>query len=146
MSLQSWLQNSWLVGHQTSAQEIADPFRISDRDLAASQTEALPADWRLAISYNAALQAATAALAAAGYRVSRDNHHYRVIQSLGFTIAPGRRVIDTFDAFRKKRNLSSYDAADAIADREADEMHQLAIHLRAGAEAWIRKTRPDLFE
>jgi UDP-N-acetylenolpyruvoylglucosamine reductase len=58
------------------------------------------ADWRFAIAYNAALQAATAALAAAGYRASRESHHHRVIQSLEFTLAPERKMIDTFDTFR----------------------------------------------
>jgi len=68
MSLQSWLQNSWLVQHTTSPEEITNLFAISDRDLAACQVTQLPADWRFAITYNAGLQAATAALAAAGYR------------------------------------------------------------------------------
>lgn len=146
MSLQSWLQNSWLIRHATSSQEIADLLRISDRDLAACQVPGLPADWRLAIAYNAGLQAATAALASAGYRASRDNHHYRVIQSLEFTIAPERRVIDAFDGFRKKRNSGSYDSAGAISDREANEMLCLAFRLRADVEAWIRKTHPKLIE
>ncbi len=97
MSLQSWLQNSWLVQHMTTAEEIANLLALSDRDLAACQVKQLPADWRFAIAYNAALQAATAALAAAGYRAARDNHHYRVIQSLEFTTAPGRKLIDAFD-------------------------------------------------
>src|SRR5579863_6807606 len=109
MSLQNWLQNSWLVQHITSEQEIANLFALSDRDLAACQMQGLPADWRFSIAYNAALQAATAALAAAGYKATRDNHHFRVIQSLEFTTAPGRKVIDTFDGFRKKRNTISYD-------------------------------------
>ena len=101
MSLQSWLQNSWLVQHMTTAEEIANLLALSDRDLAACQVKQLPADWRFAIAYNAALQAATAALAAAGYRAARDNHHYRVIQSLEFTIAPSRKMIDSFDGFRR---------------------------------------------
>jgi hypothetical protein len=42
-------------------------------------------DWKLNIAYNAALQAATAALAAAGYRAAREQHHYRTIQSLALT-------------------------------------------------------------
>lgn len=66
MSLQSWLQNSWLVQHTSSADEIKNLLAISDRDHAACQVKQLPADWRCAIAYNAALQAATAALAAAG--------------------------------------------------------------------------------
>jgi hypothetical protein len=133
-----------LIRHETSRQEIADLLGISDRDLKACRVAGLPADWRLAISYNAALQAATAALAAAGYRASRDNHHYRVIQSLEFTVAPDRRLINTFDGFRKKRNTSSYDSAGAISDREAEEMFELALRLRENAEIWIRKTNPRL--
>jgi hypothetical protein len=146
MSLQSWLQNSWMVQHTTSPEEISDLLRISDRDLAACQLEGLPADWRLAIAYNAGLQAAIAALASAGYRATRENHHYRVIQSLEFTLAPGRKVVDTFDGFRKKRNISSYDAAGTVSAREADEMLTPAASLRANVEKWIRATRPELFK
>src|SRR5271167_2080952 len=137
MSLQTWLQNSWLVQHATSPEEIANLLAIADRDLAACQVKQLPADWRFAIAYNAGLQAATAALAAAGYRASRDNHHYRVIQSLEFTTAPGRTFIDTLDGFRKKRNVSSYDVAGAISDKETDEMFNLSTSLRADVEKWI---------
>jgi hypothetical protein len=146
MSLQSWLQNSWLVQHTTSPEEIANLLAISDRDLAACQVKQLPADWRFTIAYNAGLQAATAALAAAGYRATRDNHHYRVIQSLEFTTAPGRKLIDTFDASRKKRNVSSYDVAGSVSDKEADEMLKLAISLRVDVEKWIRATRPELLK
>ena len=146
MSLRSWLQNSWLVQHTTSPEEITNLLAISDRDLAACQVEQLPTDWRFAIAYNAGLQAATAALAAAGYRAARDNHHYRVIQSLEFTTAPGTKLIATFDGFRKKRNVSSYDVAGVVSDKEADEMLKLATSLRADVEKWIRATRPELFE
>ena len=146
MSLQSWLQNSWLVQHTTSPEEITNLLAISDRDLAACQVKQLPADWRFAIAYNAGLQAATAALAAAGYRAARDNHHYRVIQSLEFTTAPGTKLIATFDGFRKKRNVSSYEVAGSVSDKEADEMLKLAAGLRADVERWIRATLPELFK
>jgi len=146
MSLQSWRQNSWLVEHATSPEEITNLLGLSDRDLAACQVEQLSADWRFAIAYNAGLQAATAALAAAGYRATRDNHHYRVIQSLEFTTATDRRVIDTFDGFRKKRNISSYDLAGSVSDKEAGEMLKLAISLRGDVERWIRATRPELLK
>ena len=145
MSLQSWLQNSWLVQHKTSAEEIANLMRISDRDLVACKAKELPADWKLAIAYNAALQAATAALAAAGYRVSRDNHHYRVIQSLELTIGASRKQVDTFDGFRKKRNVSSYDLSGTVSQKEADEMLKLAAEIRTEVEKWIRMTRTELF-
>ena len=79
-------------------------------------------------------------------RATRDNHHYRVIQSLEFTTAPDRRVIDTFDGFRKKRNISSYDLAGSVSDKEAGEMLKLAISLRGDVERWIRATRPELLK
>jgi hypothetical protein len=145
MSLQSWLQNSWLVRHTTSADEIANLLRISDRDLAACKAKGLPADWKLAIGYNAGLQAAAAALAAAGYRAARDNHHYRVIQSLEFTIAASRKQIDTFDGFRKKRNVSSYDLSGMVSEKEAGEMFELACEIRSTVEKWIPTTHPELY-
>lgn len=101
MSLQSWRQNSWLVEHATSPEEITNLLGLSDRDLAACQVKQLSADWRFAIAYNAGLQAATAALAAAGYRATRDNHHYRVIQSLEFTTAPDRGSSTLLMAFAR---------------------------------------------
>jgi hypothetical protein len=59
---------------------------MADRDLGKCQTANHNPDWQLNIAYNAALQAATAALAVAGYRAAREAHHYRVIQSLAYTI------------------------------------------------------------
>lgn len=146
MSLQTWLQNSWLVQHGTSAEEITNLLALSDRDLAACKINQLPDDWRLAIAYNAALQTATAALAAAGFRATRENHHYRVIQSLEFTSSPDRKTIDALDRFRKKRNMSSYDVAGSVSAKEAEEMLALATKLRQDIEKWIRETRPGLFQ
>ena len=65
MSLSDWLKAHWLTEHKTSRQEIADLLAVVDRDLKASTVKGLDDDWRLAIAYNAALQCATAALAAA---------------------------------------------------------------------------------
>jgi len=58
--------------HKTSTQEISDLLALVDRDLADCQLSELSPDWRLNIAYNAALQAATAALATAGYRAARN--------------------------------------------------------------------------
>jgi hypothetical protein len=86
MSLDDWLRNGWLVEYKTSPQEIIELLRIADRDLKECRAAGLSPDWRLAIAYNSALQSATAALSAAGYRAARDGNHYRVIQSLADTI------------------------------------------------------------
>jgi hypothetical protein len=87
MSLSDWERNGWLIKHQTSVNEIRDLLQVVERDLADSDAEGLSADWRMHIAYNAALQAATIALAAEGYRAARESHHFRVIQSLRETMA-----------------------------------------------------------
>ncbi len=108
MSLKNWLINGWLTAHTTSPQEIADLFAVADRDLHDCMATGLSADWRLNIAYSAALQAATAALAACGYRAVREAHHFRVIQSLAYTIDLPESAVTKFDFFRKKRNIGGY--------------------------------------
>ena len=144
MSLQNWEKNSWLVKHKPSAGEIAQLLGLADRDLKDSQIRDLTADWKLNIAYNSALQSATAALLACGYRASREMHHYRVIGSLAFTIGAGVDFINKLDKFRKKRNISDYEAAGAISDGEAKEMLRLAKGLRKDVEGWLGKAHPEL--
>jgi len=142
--LQDWLKNRWLVEHRTSRQEISDLLNMADRDLVQSQTSHLSPDRQLSIACNAALQAATAALAAAGYRAARQAHHYRVIQSLAFTIKADRGMIEQLDKFRKKRNIGSYERAGAVSELEVKEMLALASNLRAEVEKWLRSNHPEL--
>ena len=115
-----------------------------ERDLGDSTADRLSADWRLTIAYNAALQAATAALAAAGYRASREQHHYRVIQSLEATIGAEPELIALLDSFRKKRNIVDYERAGVVSDGEAREIRRLAIRIRDDVVAWLRQHHPNL--
>jgi hypothetical protein len=144
VSLQDWQKNGWLIEHRTSHKEIADLLGMADRDLAQCQTPHLSPDWQLSIAYNVALQVAIAALAAVGYRASREAHHYRVIQSLAYTIKADARLITQLDGFRKKRNISGYERAGAVSKQEAKEMFALAKNLRKEAEKWLGSNFPDL--
>ena len=102
--------------------------------------------FRLAVQYlyNAALQLASAALIAAGYRAERGNHHFRVIHSLEFTIGADAAIVRKFDVFRKKRNISDYERANTISEIEAEEMQELAETLRKSVDAWLRRNHPQL--
>lgn len=144
MSLEDWLANGWLTEHETSKQEIADLLGIVERDLAASQTPNLTPDWRFNIAYNAARQAATAALAAEGYRAARESHHYRVIQSLAYTLGADAGQIRLFDQFRKKRNVGEYGRAGTVSDQEAEEVLALAQTLRDDLKEWLHAHHPEL--
>jgi hypothetical protein len=59
VSFADWVKNGWLVAHKSSEQEIANLLGIVARDLKDSQAKDVSDDWRFAIAYNAALQAAT---------------------------------------------------------------------------------------
>jgi hypothetical protein len=72
MSFENWTKNGWLEAHRSSRKEVQNLLQIVRRDLKDSQSKGVPNDWRFAIAYNAALQAATAALAAAGGETSND--------------------------------------------------------------------------
>jgi len=102
--------------------EIKNLLGVVDRDLRECQAKGLGADWRFAIADNAALQAATAALAAAGYHSTRDSHPYRVFQSLEYTVKAEAKLIYRLDSFREKRNISSYEVGGIVSDGEAKEM------------------------
>ena len=144
MNLADWRRNGWLKAHRTSETEIRGLLAVVERDLGDSAAKAVSADWRLAIAYNAALQAATAALAAAGYRASRDQHHYRVIQSLEATIGAEPELIALLDSFRRKRNTADYERAGVVSDGEAKEMRHLAIRIRDDVVTWLRQHHPNL--
>lgn len=144
MSLLDWQKNSWLTVHESSREEIASLLAIVERDLANARVAGLADDWRLSIAYNAALQAATAALAASGFRAAREQHHFRTIQSLALTIGWPAAKVDRFDRFRKKRNIGGYETAGIVSEKEAREMHDLAVGLRDDVLAWLRKHRPKL--
>ena len=144
MSLSEWVAHGWVVPHAAGREEIGDLLGVVDRDLADATAARLSADWRLNIAYNAALQAATAALAAWGFRAARESHHYRVIQSLRHTLGWDKSRISQFDRFRKKRNIGGYERAGMVSDIEAKEMLQLAERLRAEVTDWLRANHPNL--
>jgi len=144
VSLKEWLSNGWLISHQTSPEEIADLLGVAQRDITDAQIVQLSPDWRLNIAYNAALQLATAALAAEGFRPSRDSHHYRAIQSLAYTIGADLKFISRFDHFRKKRNIGGYERAGGVSDTEAAEMREIAIELYEHITSWLKSKHPEL--
>lgn len=145
MSLEQWLSNGWLRRHEPTEREISELLSVAERDLGDCRSTGLSADWTMSIAYNAALQAASAALAAAGYRVRKgESHHYRTIQSLAHTIGADSTLIVHLDAFRKKRNEMGYERAGVVSHLEADEMVQLAEEIKRRVEEWLRQQHPDL--
>lgn len=136
MSLPNWQRNGWLTIHKSSASEVRDLLGVVDRDLRDSAIDEISTDARLGMAYNAALKA--------GYRASRDQPHYRVIQSLALTIGTTAIEVGHLDAFRKKRNTSDYDRAGTTSEAEVAELRVLAASLRDRVLTWLAATHPEL--
>ncbi len=144
MSLADWLTNRWIAAHEPSVEEIADLFAVVDRDLEDAVVPRLSDDWRLGIAYNAALQLATLALAAEGYRPGRERAHERAILSLTYTAGVAKATIDILDTVRRKRNQINYERAGTTSAAEAEEFYQVAVALRGDVVRWLRKRHPQL--
>jgi hypothetical protein len=144
MSLQRYLDNSWLRAHVSSRREIAELLAIADRDAAQCRTPGLGPEWRFGIAYNAALQLATAALAAAGYEAERQNRHQRTVECLAFTVGLDRREVDFLDLCRRKRHANVYDRIGAVSHLEADELIAFTERLHERVVAWLQTNHPGL--
>jgi len=146
VSLQDWLANGWLKKHQTSRREIQNLLNLVDRDLRDSRTPGLSADAKLSLAYEAALQAASAALAAAGFRTAAESHHYRTIQSLAHTIEADASFVSELDHFRVKRNTVKYELAGTASEADARRIVSLAERLSEDVLGWLREKHPRLLQ
>jgi HEPN domain-containing protein len=144
MSLNEWLAEGWLTRHRPDKREISELLGIAERAITDAGIKEISPDARLSIAHNAALQLATAALAATGYRAGHEAYHFRTLRSLTFTIEAETDIIDQLDVFRKKRNISDYERAGAISNREAEEMLALAKTLREAVISWLKSHHPQL--
>jgi hypothetical protein len=143
--LQDWQNEGRLRRHQTSASEVAELLRVVDRDLGDAEIRQLSSDRRFATAYNAALQLATIALYAAGYRASSAGHHWVTWRALPEIMGPqAQERPDYFDACRSKRNVADYDRAGIISDVEADEILREARAFKADLIDWLRANHPHL--
>ena len=144
MSLPDWLANRWIVKHEVNPEEIADLLAVVERDLKDAAVMRLSADGRLGIAYNAALQLATLALAAEGYRPGRERAHERAILSLRYTVGISAKTVDFLDVVRRRRNRSNYERAGATSDAEAEELYGVVKVLRAEVVRWLKSEHPTL--
>jgi hypothetical protein len=146
MSLTNWHAAGWLVEHKTTPEEIRELFAVAERDLKDSAVAEISPDTQLGLAYNAALQVCAAALAAAGYRASRERKHYLTLQSVAHTIGADAKLVARLDAFRKKRNVGDYERVGLTSSKEAAELREIAKDLRDRVRSWIQQSRPELLE
>jgi hypothetical protein len=146
MTWTSLLESRDVQRHRTSRREIDDIRALVARDLADARLVGLSADRRFATAYNAALQAANIAIAAAGYRVtSKIGHHRVAIEGIRLALGgPADEYADYFEACRRKRNTIDCTRSHVATDSEAAEIVDRAAEFCALVERWIAENHPRL--
>ena len=144
MSLKQWLDNAWLREHKTSSKEISDLINIVERDLTDAKA-GISDDWRFGIAYNAALKLCTIVLYAEGFKAERALQHYRTIQAMPLVLGEDRKEdAEYLDTCRTKRNIVEYDYVGGVSKKDADELIEFVIELKAEVIDWLKNRHPEL--
>jgi hypothetical protein len=146
MTLEDWdKEGKWLKKEATSFREISDLLAIVERNLKDASIEELSPDARLSLAFAAALNCATIALRASGYRLpSTEGHHYKTIDSLRFTLKPDPKSIIRLQAFRGKRKQVTYENVGTTSDTEVVELIKIAKNLRDTIKKWLKDNYSEL--
>jgi len=144
MSLRKYVDDDKICPHRSSSQEIAQLFRIVDRDLADASSNAISADRRHATAYNAALQLATIVMHASGYRAkSKVGHHWVTLVLIPEFMGKGKLAqARYFNACREKRNTTDYDYAGHISDAEVIALIKEVKAFKSEVINWLKKHHP----
>jgi uncharacterized protein (UPF0332 family) len=143
MTLKELLNDDKLRPHQTSARELADLLKVSERDLSDAAIAGLSTDRRFAIAYNAILQLATMAVYAKGYKTHGAGHHFTTFEALkGILSSEYDELINYFDSCRGKRNVSDYDRSGSISQKDAEEILKEARAFKQVMLSWLKNNYP----
>lgn len=117
--------------------EVARQVAIADRNLADASLDGLSPDARTAMAHGATLALAAAALAALGYRVRRERHHERLLDSLQYSIGIDGARLRGLHKVRRTRNALSYEKLGETSDEEAGAIVDRVRELRAALMRWL---------
>jgi hypothetical protein len=149
MSLLEWLREEKLKKHESSKNEIAQLFKIVNRDLEDAGVVQLSTDRRFITAYNAALQLTTIVLRAAGFRTNpnKAGHHRITIDALPEILGRDHQELsDYLHACRIKRNMSDYTSTGEVSAAEVAEIIKEVKALKSLVKEWVKKTHPQLHD
>lgn len=146
MTLQQWLEDSWIRQITRSKQEVANLTRVAEREIADAILHGMSADNVFVHAYNAVRTLCQVALHASGFAVPKGgDQHLRVIESLKFTL--GDQWADEavyYDHCRRTRHKLMYDNTDIVQQRDAENLLASAKKLQNAIKQWLSDKHPDM--
>jgi hypothetical protein len=124
--------------------EISKLRIAAHRGLRDARLRGLSADGRFKLAYEAIVLFAKMALACGGYRVKGRGAHHTTFVALPLIV--GRSVSKDagyFDRCRRKRNELTYERADVVSSKDAEDVLLEATKFGETVEDWISDHHPD---
>lgn len=105
----------------------------------------LSSEGRFQLAYSAALDLATVAVLAFGYRVkTRIGHHELTFEAAGLAVGKeAGAAVHYFDVCRRRRNDIAYEGSE-IGEEFANELLQETSHFLVLVEGWLRRNHSEL--
>lgn len=102
-------------------------------------------DARFTLAYQAALQASTAVIRAAGYQVRGEAHHHHTFAAVNALSLPGlSEAARRLNGIRQMRHGAIYDWETRLGEQDADDVSAATRHLFVQAYPWLRSRYPEL--
>lgn len=147
MSLQNLAKIGLLVEHDTDKRQVGKLMEAAERFVEDARQETISLETRLDAAYKAAMQLATLALWANGYRPATNmpGHHQTTIQSLVHTIDLDNDHMLLLDTFRVKRNAIDY-TGEVVDPGSVITCIEATVYLQGCLQNWLSEKRPDLLD
>jgi hypothetical protein len=132
-----------IARHKTSADEIGKLRVAAHRGLRDARLRGLSSDSRFKLAYEATVLFAKMVLACGGYRVRGRGAHHTTFVALPLVM--GRAISDEadyFDRCRRRRNELTYERADVVSSRDAEDVLLEAVKFGDTVEDWISDNHP----
>lgn len=125
--------------------EVAGMWTKAVDSLESSAAAGLKPEARFTLAYQAALQASTAVVRAAGYQTRGEGHHHHTFAAVVALSIPGlEEAARKLNGIRQKRHGAIYDWESRLDDEDAEEIRIATRRLLEHAEAWLRKRYPHI--
>lgn len=144
MGLEEWVEAGRLKRHETDRDELAELLAVADRAVADARVEGLTPDGKFGLAWPAVLALGAAALAGAGYRVGKERHHERVVDSLLHTVGLSGTEVSALHRVRRMRNEMTYERVGTATREQADAFLARVVELRITVHTALTKRYPEL--
>jgi uncharacterized protein (UPF0332 family) len=122
MTLEGLETIGFVVKEETRKEELEKLIAQTGRKLTDSDTYGVSNESRLSFAYTVILLCATIALRLTGYRVkSKQDYHYRTIETLRHTLKCKKADVDYYQILREKRHQDIYGDEFMVSDNEVNQ-------------------------